>query len=130
MAKGGTKFSNAKIAAALRKHDGLIPRAADELKTARQTIQGRIDRSQELQAVMAEIENDLHDECEGQILKAVKAGDMATARWYAERKMRNRGYGTKVETAVDAASVEKLAEAIGRGGLAAIRAIQAALSVS
>src|SRR5471030_1907298 len=94
---GVKRFTIAQIAAALRKHDGLIPRAASELKTARQAIHERISRSPELRAVLVEIEEDLRTDARGAIAAALKAGDMPTVRWFAERKMRDEGYGTKID---------------------------------
>lgn len=123
------RFTIAAIAAALRKHGGLIPRAADELKTSRQSIHERIDRSPELKAVLLEIEEDMKTDARGAISDALKAKDMPTVRWFAERKMRDEGFGTKIETAIDAGQIERIAEAIAKsGGLAALRAIKASIS--
>jgi hypothetical protein len=122
------RFTNVQIAAALWKHDGIVPRAAEELATKRQVIHARIDRSPELQAMQAEITDSIRDYARGTIYGGLKAGDAQMARWYAERKMRDEGYGTKVETTVDTAQIERLVDAIAKGGLGALRAVKAALA--
>lgn len=123
------RFSIAQIAGMLKKHDGVIPRAAKELGTDRQALHARIARSPELQQAMRDIEDDLKAETQGAITSAIRAGDMATARWYAERKMRKEGYGTRIETAVDDAQIEAFLAGLG-GNPKAYRAALAALEQS
>lgn len=127
MAKGKTNHTIAKVAAALRAADGIVPRAAEALGLARQNVHERIARSPQLQAVMAEIDDDMKDHAEGAIAKALKAGDMATVRWYAERKMRDK-YGARIEIGLDTAGLEGLAAAIAKGGADAIRLAKAAIA--
>jgi hypothetical protein len=47
----------------------------------------------ELQTFMVEIKNAVGDFVENEIMKAIAAGDMTTARWYADRQLRDRGFG-------------------------------------
>lgn len=124
------KFTDAQIAGALRKADGLIPVAAKMLKTTRQTVHERVNRSPGLQQALVDIDQSLQDVVEGKILQAVKKGDMTTARWYAERKMRKRGYGTKIEIeAVPAATLDAIIAALGND-INVLRAIRAAVAGS
>jgi hypothetical protein len=122
------KFNRSQIAKALRGADGMVAKAAAALGTDRQTIHERIGRSVELQAVLRETGDNLKDMARGTIYAALKAGDAQMARWYAERKMRDEGYGTKLEMVVDTAQLERLAEAIARGGIGTLRAVKAALA--
>lgn len=125
---GSKRFNILQIASALRKHDGIVPRAAQELNTPRQTIHERIARSTELQAVMLEIEQDMKDNAEGAIAAAIKNGDMPTVRWFAERRMREK-YGARVDVEIDTAALEALAEAIAaHGGMTGLRAVRAVLA--
>lgn len=128
VAKGRKKFTIGMIAAALIKHDGLVPRAAEELKTDRQTIHDRISRSAELQATIRDIDEGMKVNARGAIAEALRAKDMPTVRWYAERKMRDEGFGTRIETGVDTAQIERIVEAIAKGGPTAIRSVLAAVS--
>lgn len=134
MAGGGGKnkkrFSNAQIIAALIEHDGVIPRAAEKLKTSPQAITQRIDRSTEIQEAIAQMETDLKATVRGNIARAIKAGDSGMSRWYAERKMRDEGYGTQIAVGVDEAQIARIAEAIASAGINALRAVQAAIAGS
>lgn len=126
MAGRNKRFTEQQIASALRRCDGIIPAAARLLKTKRQVIHERIERSVTLQVVLTEIEEDQKTTARGNIAKALKKGDMPTTRWYAERKMRKEGFGTRIETGVDEAQVEAFIASLGgdiglyRSALAAI----------
>jgi len=123
------RFTNGVIAAALRKHNGVVPRAAEELKTARQTLHSRIARSPKLQSVQIEIIDEMKDAARGAIAASIRRGDMVTVRWFAERKMKDEGYGTHSATSTDnAAVIDKIAAAIACAGIEACRAVAAALA--
>lgn len=89
-----TKFTDAKLIKALRKHGGIQAKAADDLKVSRQAVNQRIAASEKLQQLVREIEEENKDLAEGVVIDGLKAGDRETARWYLGRKGRDRGYGT------------------------------------
>jgi len=88
----------ARVKAALKKHAGNISLAAKACGISRQALWSRVQRSPELQAFIHDVEEDTCDIVENVIIEAVRNGDMPTARWWADRKMRHRGYGPRVET--------------------------------
>ena len=113
---------------ALTATDGMVSAAAEALGVARQTIHQRIQRSPELQAHQTRIAEACLEWAEGAIRSAIKNKDMATVRWFAERKMRHMGYGTRVENSIDTAQLDRIIEAIAACGPAAIRAVRAAIN--
>ena len=122
------KFTDGTLEAALRKHAGIKSFAAKELGVERSTIQSRVDRSRHLQAVISEIEETVLDMSEGVIIEAVRKGDRQTARWYAERRGRARGYGNKVETPpVDEEQLARFVAAFG-GDVVKLGALRNALT--
>ena len=82
------------ILGAIHRHAGVISLVARELGTSRQNIHQRIKASPELQAAMAEAEDELLDVAEGHVARLIRQGDRATIMWYLNRKGRTRGYGT------------------------------------
>ena len=115
-------------AAALTKHDGCAPRAAEELGLSPHAVRARIKNSPELQKLIADINEQNREYAQGNITKALKEGDAEMTRFYARTKMRNEGYGTQIAVDVDTAALDALAEAIGMGGATAVRAALAALT--
>ena len=73
-------------------HAGNIAQAARDCGITRQSMWERAQKP-ELQAFMVEIRNAVGDFVENEIIKAIAAGDMTTARWYADRQLRDRGFG-------------------------------------
>ena len=82
------------ILSAIYRHAGVISLVARELGTSRQNIHQRIKASPELQAAVAEAEDELLDVAEGHVARLIRQGDRATVVWYLSRKGRSRGYGT------------------------------------
>jgi hypothetical protein len=87
-------LTQAVISAAIKRHSGLIGKIARALGTSRQNIHQRIRASPELQAAMAEVDDELLDVAEGNIARLIRQGDRATIMWYLSGKGRSRGYGT------------------------------------
>lgn len=81
------------IKTALESVGGLKTAAAMKLGVARSTLYKYFDEHPELHAFCNEIEDNTKDMAEGQVLKAIKSGDMGTVRWYLDRKAKERGYG-------------------------------------
>jgi hypothetical protein len=127
---GAKKVTNEQIKAALTAHDGVIPRAAEALTISNQGLHQRIRRSTDLQNHLLEMEEGLKDMAQGNIYRALKAGDMRTVRWFADRKMRDQGYGSRPpEPTIETDKIEAIIEVIGRyGGAPAIREIRAILA--
>jgi hypothetical protein len=88
-----TKVTLAQCEAALRKHGGIINRAAIDLGIDRATLFERIERNPRLQKAKAECEEVLKDTAEGVIGDQLKAGDKQTSQWYLAQKGKDRGYG-------------------------------------
>ncbi len=113
---------------ALRESDGLVAQAARALGMSRQGLHLRIAASDYLQSVIRDIEEETLDVAEGVIRKALKNDDGPTARWYAERKGKQRGYATKseVENRIADDQMEALVLAMG-GDVEKLAALKGAL---
>ena len=94
-----TAVSNVQIKASLKKNAGVLSMVADELGVTRQAIWQRVQRSPELQAYKADIEERLLDLAEAGVAKKLMAGDGTTQRWLLELKGRHRGYARRQELA-------------------------------
>lgn len=94
---GPKGITNAMLKAALRKHAGIYALAAKELGCDRTNVKQRVDRSPELTALCAQLDEEIGDVAEAVIKRQLVAGDGRMARWYAERKMKGRGYATRTE---------------------------------
>jgi hypothetical protein len=90
-------ITEAQLIAALRKHAGVYVLAARELGCDRANVRARVMRSEKLQALIAEIDAEIGDVAEGVIFDALMKKDRNMAKWYAERKLRGRGYVTRQE---------------------------------
>ena len=91
------KVTDARLRATLRKHDGMQSLTAKALGVTRQCVHDRIQNSPGLQQFIADLNAQIEDTCEGNIFKKIKAKDGTTLRWFAERRLRDRGYGPKPE---------------------------------
>lgn len=87
------KVSDARLKAALAKHDGMMALAAKSLKITRQSVQERVSRNPDIQAFIRDIGIAILDTAESQVAKKVRKGDGTTVRWLLDRKGRDRGYG-------------------------------------
>lgn len=92
-----SNITNAQLMAALRKHAGVYVLAAQELDTSRQNVWQRVNRSPELQAFVAQIEEEVLDAAEAVVKSSILARDKQMTRWYLERKGKGRGWSTRVE---------------------------------
>lgn len=81
------------LIAALRKHAGVFVLAARELGCQRHNVSQRVGRSVQLQAVCAEIKAEIGDVAKSVIYDALLKKDKPMARWYAERQLRDEGFG-------------------------------------
>lgn len=91
------KLSIQQVASALEASGGIITAAAHVLGVHRATIHRYINRYPELKEAKQEEAEKTKDLAEGHVLKAIKAGDMHTVRWYLDRLGRDRGYGHRAE---------------------------------
>jgi hypothetical protein len=82
---------------ALTKHAGVYALAARELGIDRSAVWQRVANSEKLRDHVAEIRSSMMDLAEGVIFDALMHKDKQTARWYAERQGRDRGYVTRTE---------------------------------
>lgn len=101
------KLSVAKVAKALQEHHGIIMHAAKACGVHRHTMRKFIDEHPELEEIRQQADEELLDIGENHVVNALKEGDMKTVRWHLERKGKNRGYSTRVEsTGADGGPVE------------------------
>lgn len=101
---GPKNITNAALKRALRKHAGVFVLVARELGCDRSNVAHRVGRSPELQAFVANIEEEVGDIAEGVIkgtLVDASPGNAVErkrmARWYAAMKLGPRGYRTRQE---------------------------------
>lgn len=102
--KGITK---AQLKAALKSAAGIPAIAAEKIGTSRQNVCQRIAKSPELQAWIIEIEQTITDQAQAVTVSGMQEVDPATkkptkeagriARWWLERKGRDRGFSTRME---------------------------------
>lgn len=105
-ATGPKNISIPQIKAALRKNAAVLTLAARDLGCDRSNIVKRIERTPELQDLVAQIEQEVGDAAEAVIKNKILAGDGETARWYARYKLRDRGYSQRIEqTGVNGAAI-------------------------
>lgn len=90
-------ITEAELKAALRKHGGVYALAAHELQCTRQNVWARVTASEELQAYVAEIEEEIIDAAEAVVKDSILKKDKIMTRWYLERKGKHRGYTTRTE---------------------------------
>lgn len=100
MAKRGRKpkLSIARAKQALEKSGSIRTIAAKMLAVHRSTLCSFMNKHPSLQAFADDIEEVLKDDAEDQVIKAIRAGDMPTVRWYMELKGKDRGYVRRVES--------------------------------
>jgi hypothetical protein len=111
MAKRGRrpKLTIARAKEAIEQAGGIRTIAAQKLNVHRSTLHSFLNRHPALQAFADEVEEVLKDVAESRIIQAIRAGDMPTVRWYAELKMKDRGYVRRVEsTGKDGGPIETL----------------------
>ena len=105
--------SEKKIAAALRKHAGILILAAKELDMSRQNVWARVDRSKTLQAILKEIDEEHLDIGEGHIISGLRTGDREWTQFYMRCKGKKRGYGNSVHVGLDEAAIEAIVQSLG-----------------
>lgn len=97
------RLTNTQILEALRRTGGNQTQAAKEIGKqlgviiSRSAIGKRIAKDAKLAAAVAEIEAETLDVAEGQLLKAIKGGNMTAIIFYLKTKGKARGYTEKVE---------------------------------
>lgn len=91
------KLDRDRVMMALESVGGIMTAAAHKLGVNRSTLYRFMDEHPDLKAYRADIEEQTKDMAEGKIFMAIRKGEMDTVRWYADRKMRDRGYGHRSE---------------------------------
>ncbi|WP_457154716.1 helix-turn-helix domain-containing protein [Mesorhizobium sp. P5_C1] len=87
-----------RVIAILQMCGGIKSAAAEKLNVSRQTLYTYLNEHPEVAEASAEIDEDIKDLTELKIIQAIRAGEMNTVRWFAEMKMKDRGYVRRVET--------------------------------
>lgn len=121
------QISEARLEGALRKHAGIYSLAAQELGCTRQNVQIRVTSSEYLKGVCKECDDRLKDIGRGQIVKLLSKGEPATVRWYADRKLREDGYGNSFDLGLSRELLDALKAGVG-DDLDAIDKVLGALS--
>jgi hypothetical protein len=86
-----------RVIAMLQMCGGIKSAAAEKLNVSRQTLYSYLSDYPEAAEASAEIDEDIKDLTELKIIQAIRAGEMNTVRWFAELKMKDRGYVRRVE---------------------------------
>lgn len=94
----GRKLTIERVTKALRENFGILGPAAEALGCSRQSLYEFRQKHPELNDIIKEIEEGTLDLAENVIASDIKNGAVRTAMWYAERKGKDRGYSTRVET--------------------------------
>lgn len=87
-----------RVIAMLRQCGGIKTVAAEKLNVGRTTLYAFLNEHPEIQEADSEIADELLDVAEGQVVIALRSGDLQTVRWYLELKGKDRGYVRRVET--------------------------------
>jgi hypothetical protein len=102
------KRSQAEIKRALTQAAGIYTDAAEILQVNRNTVAEYVKRDPELQAYLEQVEAAHDDIAEGNIKSALRARDIATSKWWLERRRRDK-YSTRTEhTGPDGGPIEHM----------------------
>ncbi|RUV19940.1 hypothetical protein EOB77_00725 [Mesorhizobium sp. M7A.F.Ca.MR.228.00.0.0] len=86
-----------RVIAMLRQCGGIKTVAAERLNVGRTTLYAFLNEHPEIQEADSEIADELLDVAEGQVVIALRSGDLQTVRWYLELKGKDRGYVRRIE---------------------------------
>lgn len=125
MATGQRKFTRGELISALRKHGGIQAEAARELGVNRSAVCKRIRRDPSLAAELREIEAEHLDEAEGVIRAAIRAGDLATSRWYLDRRGKHLGYGASATVRLSDRDIEEFVAELSKADPETLRRLAA-----
>lgn len=93
------KLTLERVEHALRACHGIKQLTADALGCTRQNLWKFMEANPELKEIVKEIEDSTLDIAENNIVTDIVTGkNVKTSMWYAERKGKDRGYSTRVET--------------------------------
>lgn len=123
-----SKWPDAKVAALIKRHAGILSLVGEEMGCTRQNVAQRVKNSAILTEAVKEVRERTKDLAEGTVLQAIQGDkakgvtpDLATARWYLERQGKDRGFANKTETSFDEAQIEAIVVSLG-GSPTALRA--------
>ncbi len=102
------KITVKKVINALIKNNGYISFAARQLDCHRNTISKMISEHPEIREIVEDKLEFKLDVAEIQIENAIKSGDLATAKWYLDRKGKKRGYGITTIQQESEATISKI----------------------
>ena len=93
------KLNKTNVEKALRKSGGIVSYAAKSLNISRQYLSTWITAN-EMRDVLTQIDEEAKDRAEAVIMEAIADKDVSTARWFMERKGKDRGYSQKIDSTV------------------------------
>ncbi len=91
------KFTDAEIEAALRAGGGIFTHAALKLECAPNTIKNYVLRSEYLQVVLEDINEENLDIAESVLMRAIRDGNMTGVIFYLKTKGKKRGFSERFE---------------------------------
>lgn len=101
------KLTPEAVADALPATGAILSDTAKVLGVTRQALFHFLEKHPELQALRADVEEEMLDVAESWVVAAIKAGDQKMIRWYLDRKGKSRGYTVRVEsTGADGRPIE------------------------
>lgn len=86
---------------AIKNSNGILSAVAYKLDVARQTLYNYLGRHPEAKACLEDERENFDDYAEKKLFELIKNGDPQTIRFYAETRLRNRGYSRKVESEIN-----------------------------
>lgn len=110
------RISQAVLEDALRNAGGIPAGAAQILGCARSTVTRRIEKSEALQKLCAELEDELLDMCESGMFGLAKKKDFRAMRFILETRGKHRGWTKQIDVKFDKPVPIVFTE--GQGGMA------------
>ncbi len=93
-------FTDNELIEALHKSGGFRSATAELLGVSRSAVSNRINRSEELQQIVYDIEESRLDLAETSLINSLKDGEPWAVQFYLKRKGQKRGYNEKQELEV------------------------------
>lgn len=104
------KYTLADILAAIRGSAGIKATIMRKLGCSRNTVDNYLKRYATAQQAYDDEVESIGDAAESVIISAIKNKDVDTAKWYATKKLRHRGYGEQTDINHSGEIVTKIIE--------------------
>ena len=97
MASGRRGYTRQQVLAAIKESGGIVSVVARKLQCDWNTARKYIDRWAETRAAFQAERESVLDLAEAAVVRAIKEGDVGTAKWVLSRLGRHRGWGDNVD---------------------------------